>query len=84
MQSCQIEENWEKHKHFCTLLPAMQGLKAVLILDPDFCISQACPHANRHKVTDCLGSAAGCTAAIAGPVTAGKPPGLEGLRFRHS
>lgn len=41
-QSCQIAENWEKHKHFCTLLPVMQGLKAVLILDPDFCIPQAC------------------------------------------
>lgn len=36
LQNCQIAENWEKHKHLCTLLPPRQGLKAVLILDPDF------------------------------------------------
>lgn len=61
LQDCQIAENWEKQKHLCTLLPLMQGLKAVLTLDPDFA-SPKCV-ACRDKVTDPLCSAALCTAA---------------------
>lgn len=60
VRSCQRAENWEQHKHFCTLLPVTQGLKAVLILTQIFASPKhvAC----RHKVTDLLGSPAGCTA----------------------
>lgn len=82
MQSCQIEENWEKHKHFCTLLPAMQGLKAVLILGPDFCISQACcPQAQGDRLPG-LSSWLHCCHHWS--CHSRKTPGLEGLRFRHS
>lgn len=71
VQSCQRAENQEKHKHSAPFFLLCRAWRLcwfwIQILAP-------CKHVScRHKVTDLLGSAAGCTAALTGAVVAGKP-----------